>query len=77
MTSVEEYIETGRYDSAIVRTLLKTSGVSAQVAANLIGVEYDNFRKKLSRGTFSYNEVMLIADRCGFKTDFKPKGTKM
>ncbi len=73
MTTVEEYLARGKYTSGLVKTLLQSSGVSTHVAASMIGVSDELFRKKLSRNKFSYHEVMLIADKCGFKIEFNPQ----
>lgn len=75
MTSIEEYFATGRHTSGLVKVLIQNGNITTHIAASTIGAEDDTFRKKLSRGRFSYDEVLLIADRCGFKIGFEPKET--
>jgi hypothetical protein len=73
MTSIEEYFASNRSCSALVRAMINESDVKTYKLAQVLGVAEGTIRTKLYRNSFTFDEVMLIADACGFKIDIQPK----
>ena len=65
-----------------IKTLLAQENVKLKELAQLMTEKtgkkytYGSLHNKLSRGTISYNEVLLIADLLGFKLTFDYKDEK-
>jgi DNA-binding CsgD family transcriptional regulator len=62
-----EYLNTERTVSALVAKLQEASGITSQELAKLLGIKTKSFLTKMYRNSFSYDQILKIVDKCGFK----------
>ncbi len=55
-----------RRSSNLIKWLMQRSGVSTEMMADFLGVKVSVFSNKLSRGAFSFRELMIAAYACNY-----------
>lgn len=60
---------------AIVKKAMKHQKIKSGVLAELLGMDYQAFCNKLSRGTMSANYMIQIADALGCDVVFRDRAT--
>ena len=60
-----------------IRSLLKANCISNKDAAKALGIQQQSFNNKLYRNSFSVDDLVTIADICGYEVALKPKGKEI
>ena len=55
-----------RRSSNLVKWLMQRSGLSTEMMADFLGVKTSVFSNKLSRGAFSFHELLIAAYACNY-----------
>lgn len=74
MTEVE-YLSTNRELSALIISLQHKAGLSNKEMAESIGVLESTYITKLYRNSFTFNQISVLVNRCGFQLNIEPKAT--
>lgn len=59
--------------SNTIKFIMKMYGLTAKDAADIFGVSVTYFNNKLFRGSFSFDDIVLLSEACGCSLCFIPK----